>query len=367
MPAPDDRPRVQGLLPEEVLERVGRPRGAATLAERFVRAVFRDRAAGFDAIRGMRAESVERLRGLFTFDTLRIADVRGSPRDRTRKFVFELPDGASIETVHIPNRDHATICLSSQVGCAYDCRFCATAQLGFRRNLEAWEIVEQVLRVQAESPGRITDVVFMGMGEPFLNYDRVLRAARILNHEQAGCIGARNITISTSGVVKAIRRFTAEGHRYRLLFSLHSADPARRAALLPALGPGHLDELLPAVAAYARSTGGRRWMTLEYTAIAGVNMGDEDVAAMRRNLTGFKYLVNVIPWNPFPGAPEEFRAPTRAEVTAFVGQLRSLGAPIKVRYSGGREIGAACGQLAFHHAVDAPQYEMPEDSPLIVL
>jgi 23S rRNA (adenine2503-C2)-methyltransferase len=268
--------------------------------------------------------------------------VERSEVDGTRKLHFRLEDGGRIESVLIPNRDHFTLCLSSQAGCPLACGFCATGLLGLRRNLLVREIVDQYVQAQRIAERRITDVVFMGMGEPFLNYDRVLKASSILNDRFGPQVASKKISISTAGIPEAIRRFANEGWLYRLLVSLTAADPAKRRILMPIEERHPLDELLDAIRYYFRRMEGKRYVTLEYVAIKGVNMGDDDVDAIVRNITGFKFILNVIPFNPIGNGME---APTFDEVRAFTEKLRPHGFPVKIRYSGGRDRLSGCGQL----------------------
>ena len=263
--------------------------------------------------------------------------------DGFRRYLFELPDGARVESVRIPLFDtHHTLCLSSQVGCALGCTFCATGALGLTRNLEAWEMVAQWLEVRRDSERPITGIVFMGQGEPFHNYDAVLAAARVLCDPAGGRVDARRISISTAGVVPMIRRYTAEGHKFRLCVSLNAAIPEKRLALMPVERGHPLDELVDAVREHAARRGR---VTLEYVMISGVNVGEEDAAALGRLLAGIPVRLNPIAVNDATG---HFRPPSEAEWNAFRDALaRHLpGQPIVRRYSGGQDRHAACGMLA---------------------
>jgi 23S rRNA (adenine2503-C2)-methyltransferase len=264
-------------------------------------------------------------------------------RDGFRRYLFALPDGARVEAVRIPLFDtHHTLCLSSQVGCALACAFCATGRLGLSRNLEAWEIVAQFLEVRADSARPITGAVFMGQGEPFHNYDAVLQAAHVLCDPAGARIDQRRISISTAGVVPMIRRYTREGHKFRLCVSLNAALPGKRAALMP-IERGHpLDELVDAVREHAAARGR---VTLEYVMMGGINVGEEDAAALGRLLRGIPVRLNPIDVNDATG---RFRPPTPDEWRRFRDALaRELpGQPVVRRYSGGGDEHAACGMLA---------------------
>ena len=264
-------------------------------------------------------------------------------RDGFRRYLFALADGARVEAVRIPLFDtHHTLCLSSQVGCALGCAFCATGRLGLTRSLESWEMVAQYLAVRADSDRPVTGAVFMGQGEPFHNYDAVLRAAHVLCDPAGGRIDQRRISISTAGVVPMIRRYTAEGHRFRLCVSLNAALPEKRAALMPVERGHPLDELVDAIREHALR---RDRVTVEYVMMAGVNVGEEDAAALGRLLRGFPVRLNPIAVNDATG---RFRPPGEAEWKAFRDALaRHLpGQPVVRRYSGGQDQNAACGMLA---------------------
>jgi 23S rRNA (adenine2503-C2)-methyltransferase len=264
-------------------------------------------------------------------------------RDGFRRYLFTLADGARVESVRIPLFDtHHTLCLSSQAGCALACAFCATGRLGLTRNLASWEIVAQYLAVRADSERPVSGAVFMGQGEPFHNYDEVLRAAYVLCDPAGGRVDQRRISISTAGVVPMIRRYTGEGHRFRLCVSLNAATPEKRAALMPVERGHPLPELVEAVRDHAER---RDRVTVEYVMISGVNVGEEDAAALGRLLAGIRVRLNLIDVNDAGGA---FRAPGDAERNAFRDAIaRELpGVPVVRRYSGGQDEHAACGMLA---------------------
>jgi 23S rRNA (adenine2503-C2)-methyltransferase len=222
------------------------------------------------------------------------------------------------------------------------CAFCATGRLGFRRNLAPWEIVDQVLSIQVDSPHPVRGVVFMGMGEPLLNYDHVIQAAAILRESCGAAIAGKAITISTVGIVPAIRRFTAERHPYRLVVSLTTARPELRRQLLPVERAYPTDELLDALRAYHAATGER--VTLAWTMIAGVNTDPEEAARLAALTRGLPIKIDLIDVND-PSA--QYRPPSDAERNRFHDALTAqLGVPVVRRYSGGQDIHAACGMLA---------------------
>jgi 23S rRNA (adenine2503-C2)-methyltransferase len=271
------------------------------------------------------------------------------PSSRTTKTLFALGDGALVEGVLMGyeatdgHRRH-TVCLSSQVGCALGCTFCATGLQGWARNLDAGEMVEQVLyfarHLRAEGE-HVTNIVYMGMGEPFLNYDEVLRSVRVLTERGGFGLGARHVTISTSGVVPAIRRFAAEGLQVGLAVSLHAPDDALRSRLVPLNRRYPLAELLDSCREYVART--NRRISFEYTMLAGVNDGPEQAEGLARLLGGMLCHVNLIPWNPVEGMPYQPSPP--AAIAAFREYLAVRGLPVSVRDTKGSRISAACGQL----------------------
>jgi 23S rRNA (adenine2503-C2)-methyltransferase len=292
--------------------------------------------------RNVRRAVLDRAERLASSEGIR-CEARVDARDGFRRYLFALGDGARVESVRIPLFDtHHTLCLSSQAGCALGCAFCATGRLGLVRNLASWEIVAQYLAVRADSRRPIQGAVFMGQGEPFHNYDEVMRAAYVLCDPAGGRIDQRRISVSTAGVVPAIRRFTAEGHRFRLCVSLNAATPEKRAALMPVERGHPLGELVEAIRDHA---GRRDRVTVEYVLMAGVNAGEEDAAALGRLLRGIRVRLALIDVNDDAG---RYRPPTAAERNAFRDALaRELpGVPVVRRYSGGQDGHAACGMLA---------------------
>ncbi|HEY3445567.1 MAG TPA: radical SAM protein [Myxococcales bacterium] len=258
------------------------------------------------------------------------------------KYLFSSPLGGEFEAVRIPifETKHV-VCVSSQIGCALGCAFCHTGRLGFTRNLETWEMVEQVRLIRDEARLPVRHVVFMGMGEPLLNLERVARAAHLLCEPGGLQVGSRNITLSTAGVVPAIRRYTAEGHGFRLTFSLSSADPEKRARLMPIEKTYPLSQLVPAIREYAESR--RERAMIAYVMMAGVNTGREDVEALQRTFADLPIKLDLIDVADPSGT---YRPPDAAELARFRDELQVLKVPIARRYSGGAEIAAACGTLA---------------------
>ncbi len=258
------------------------------------------------------------------------------------KYLFRSPLGGEFEAVRIPLFDEKhVVCISSQVGCALACDFCQTGKLGFKRNLATWEIVEQIRIVREEAELPVRGIVFMGMGEPLLNYDNVMRAAAIFSSPSGYSIGARTITVSTAGVVPAIRRYIREDQPYRLAFSVTSAIPEKRQQVMPIEKTHSLDELIACIRDYALTR--RERAMVAYVAISGFNMEREDAEALKAAFEGIPIKLDLIEVTDPTG---KWKAPEADEFTRFRDHLQILKSPIARRYSGGKDIPAACGTLA---------------------
>ena len=267
--------------------------------------------------------------------------------DETQKLLIRWPDGGSVETLRIPEVDRDTACVSSQVGCPVGCKFCASGIDGVLRNLTAGEIVEQAMMIRRlvrearkDPKARLTNIVFMGMGEPLANYENVIHAIRILNSPEAFGLGARRITVSTVGLPKQIRRLAEEELQLNLALSLHAPDDALRAQLIP-WGKVPIAELLDACRYYFAKTG--REITLEYILLDGVNMSDAHARQLANLARQLRCNVNLLRYNPVPGL--EFRRPSAEAAVEFQELLRRAGVNAHMRRSRGRDIDAACGQL----------------------
>jgi 23S rRNA (adenine2503-C2)-methyltransferase len=306
-------------------------------------------------VKGVRKEVLRRIEAASSAEPLEIAR-RELAADGFLKYLFELGDGARVEAVRIPVPCEAPgadtsayagkekkyiVCLSSQAGCALACAFCATGEMGFRRNLAAAEIVGQALAVRAEADRPVRGAVFMGMGEPFLNYEEVIRAARILSHPCGMAIDARSITVSTAGIVPQIRRFTAEGHKFRLAVSLTHALPRKRLPLMPVEKKHPTEALVSALHDHARAR--RTRVLVEYVLLGGVNDSAEDARALAALLDRSLVKVDLIDVNGTIGG---FHRASREARSAFLDTLANAGMPFAIRYSGGQDVAAGCGQLA---------------------
>ncbi|MCE9636823.1 MAG: 23S rRNA (adenine(2503)-C(2))-methyltransferase RlmN [Planctomycetes bacterium] len=319
---------------------------AAPRAHQLGIAIHRDGARSFDELPRLEFGREFRRKLEESFElTPRIVEsqIRRASDAHTTKWLVRLAGGDAVEFVMIKHWDDHTLCVSSQAGCAMGCTFCATGTMGLRRNLAAGEITEAIVHAERETGKRITDVVFMGMGEPLHNYDSVMTACVNMNERGGHGISRRRITISTVGLPHAIRRMTSERRIWRMHVSLHSAVQETRERIIPVAKLYQLPDLLDAVREHQAAMK-VKWVTLQYVALPGVNMDEAHVEALGRELNGIKYILNVIPWNDT--GTGGFRAPTWDEVRAFTGRLRSLNCPVKVRYSAGKREGMGCGQLA---------------------
>ncbi len=358
-PARDPRPGLSGVEPSRLeawLVEHGEP---AYRARQVEDALWRGTAASADEIRTLPAALRAALDDAFRFDTVASTELSQADSGLTEKALHQLSDGALVESVlmHYPaapgRRERHTLCISSQAGCAVGCPFCATGELGFTRDLETAEIVDQV-RHAARRLGldgrRLTNVVFMGMGEPLLNLDAVLGAVQALADPRRFGLGARHVTVSTSGVVPGIRRLTALGPQFTLAVSLHAARDALRDVLVPINRRWPVAEVVDAARGHAEATGRR--ISYEVTMIGGINDTDADADALVNLLRGDHAHVNLIPMNAVAHTP--WQASPLPVIERFARRLREAGISTTIRRNRGQEIGAACGQLAAERAGEPP-------------
>jgi 23S rRNA (adenine2503-C2)-methyltransferase len=266
------------------------------------------------------------------------ADTVQQSTDGTRKYLWRLDDGEAVESVLIPSGTRRTLCISSQAGCALGCTFCATGRMGFRRNLSPFEIAGQVREIVLNDPAeKPTNIVFMGMGEPLLNWPAVNTTLSILNSPDGFGIGARHITVSTVGILPGMAEFARRPEQFRLAISLHAPTSGQRRGIMPIEKKYDLDAVLKAAAAF------RKRITFEYVMIAGVNDSDADADELARLARRMGALVNILPLHP-GGAPD-LTPTTGSRIRLFADRLRSQGIEAAVRRSRGLDINAACGQL----------------------
>ena len=304
--------------------------------------VYRKGVEDFTAMRNLPLALRQQLGEAFHLTATTAAVERLSAVDGTRKFLLRFADGATVETVLMPMQGHHTVCISSQVGCRYACKFCLTARRGLVRQLGADEIVQQVLHVRQYVEAAGLNVVFMGMGEPLDNFDAVVQAIRVLSARRLGNIGARRITVSTTGLPDAMRRLADLDLRVKLAVSLNASNDADRKRLMPVSGRHALRETLEAAAYFARRT--KHHVTLEYVLMRDVTDRPEDAERLRALGTPpGPFKLNLIPFNPDPRL--RFARPEPERVRAFEARLHGAFRSVSVRWSMGLDIEAACGQL----------------------
>lgn len=318
-------------------------------ARQIMQWLYVKRAKSFEEMTDLPAALRSRLANEFSFDTLQTVRKLGS-RDTTQKFLFQLADGNLIESVLIPaspalygeRSDRRTICISTQVGCAYGCKFCASGLDGFSRNLNAGEIVEQVLKVEEISGEKINNIVFMGMGEPLANYENLMQSLAIINAQDWGIgLGARHITVSTSGLAPRVRELAEQPLQIRLAISMHGATDEVRERIMPVNRKYPLAELLDACAYYCERKKHR--ITFEYILIEDVNDSLEQAERLALHVRRLNAKVNCIPYNKVEGL--QWKRPSQQRQEAFLAVLKRRGAVATLRREKGGDIDAACGQL----------------------
>jgi 23S rRNA (adenine2503-C2)-methyltransferase len=350
----DVRPGVSGLSTDDLTAWFAARGEPAFRARQVLTALWQSAAPSATALTTLPRALAAELEDAFRWSTVEDDAVVASDAGQTEKALHRLADGATVESVLMrypasaARKARHTLCISSQAGCAVGCPFCATGELGFTRDLETAEILDQVRSANARlnAGERITNVVFMGMGEPLLNLDRVLEAVAALNDQVRLGLGARHITVSTSGVVPGIRRLTALGPQFTLAISIHAARDALRDVLVPLNRRWPVAEVVAAARDHARATGRR--VSYEVTMIGGVNDTDADADALANLLRGDLAHVNLIPMNPVAHTP--WRASPMPVIERFAARIKAAGIPVTIRRNRGVEIGAACGQLAAERA-----------------
>jgi len=351
------------LLPEleALAARLGEP---AYRGRQIARWLYVRGAGSLDEMTNLPRAFRDRLRAVGKIGRATVQRVQDAPDGSATKLLVAFEDGQSVECVRMRFDDgRRSACLSTQVGCAMGCAFCATGLSGFSRNLSAGEILAQFLLIRAHGRARLSNVVFMGMGEPLANYDALVRTLRILAAPYAMGIGMRRMTVSTVGLVPQIRRLAAERLQITLAVSLHAPSDALRAQLVPANERYPLADLLGACRTYIEATGRR--LTFEYVLIDGVNDGLAEARALGRLLAGLACHVNLIPLNPVPGIP--LRRPPISRVQAFAGLLKNAAIPVTVRIERGGDIQAACGQLRLAPGLGRPSRWTPPAPQAVAL
>jgi 23S rRNA (adenine2503-C2)-methyltransferase len=337
-------------------EQVGQP---AFRARQVVRRLWVNPAPSFDAMTELPVALRELLDTAFDLPRLEIA-ARQKSTDGTEKFLFRLHDNEAIETVAIPEGDRVTLCISSQAGCALQCAFCATGAMGFSRNLSVSEIAGQVreMRLLADGPVQVTNIVFMGMGEPLMNWKAVDPALTILNDPEGLGIGARHITISTVGVLPGIVALGERPEQFRLAISIHAPNDGLRRELMPINTKYPLVDVIQAAKVFDRR------VTFEYVMLGGVNDAVEHAIQLGALARECKAFVNLIPLHP--GGARGFTATPTERITKFARELRKQGVEVAVRKSRGIDIAAACGQLRVERLGGRPPRRPKDDGDIQV-
>jgi 23S rRNA (adenine2503-C2)-methyltransferase len=295
-------------------------------------------ASDFSEMTELSKDLREKLGRIATINGVKLEKKQVSQKDLSEKFLFKLSDGEKVETVLMWEADRVTACVSTQVGCPLGCTFCATGQMGCKRNLTAGEIVDQIIALR---DNRINHVVLMGMGEPLLNYDEVLKAIKIMNNEMGLSFAAKRITVSTAGIPAMIEKLADENLKLKLAISLNAPTDAKRTKLMPINKKHPIKEVLAAVKAFGKKT--KRGVTFEYVLIRDVNDSEKDALALSKLVKGIRCKINLIPYNPVDGLP--YDRPSEEKILAFRDYLYPRAPAVTLRRSKAEDILGACGQL----------------------
>jgi 23S rRNA (adenine2503-C2)-methyltransferase len=343
-----DKIEIKSLLIEELRERLSEAGEPPYRAGQITDWLYKKRINAIEKMTDLPQALRAQLAATFSLGKIDIVRVLGS-KDTTRKFLFRLSEGNLIESVLIPaspalygeRADRRTICVSTQVGCAYGCKFCASGLKGFSRNLHPNEIVDQIIEVERAAGEKIDNIVFMGMGEPLANFDNVMRAIQIINAPWGLGIGARHFTVSTSGLAPQIKKLADNPLQIRLAVSLHGATDDVRNQIMPINRRYNIETLLAACDYYASRK--KQQLTFEYILIAGINDGEDQARLLARHARRLSAKVNLIPYNTVEGLP--WARPPRNRQEKFLSILRRTGVAATLRREKGHDIEAACGQL----------------------
>ena len=305
--------------------------------------MYRHGISSFDSMSNVNKSFREHLKEHFIIQTLAVENQFPSKEDKSVKILFRTHDGHFIETVSMVDKNRHTVCLSSQVGCALDCHFCATGKMGLKRNLSTGEIVDQLIYVRESIDQSITNVVFMGMGEPFHNYDNVLNASDIFHSPKGFNLASTRITISTVGLLPQINQFIKEKRRYKLAISLNASNDKVRSEIMPINKKWSIVDLVNAGKEYSNQK--KRLIMFEYVLLKGINDSEEDALELARLLQGIPCKINLIPYNEIEG---KYQRPDESTITKFSEILHNYRDEYRVlvRWSKGQDIAAGCGQLA---------------------
>lgn len=337
----EKRKKVQwaGLTENEMRDILEKRGIAKYRANQLYQWVYKHKVMDFDEMKNLPKSLIDTLRSFSNIRSLN--PEKTTSGSSTKKYLFTLNDGHAIETVYMKGKKRTTLCLSTQIGCTVGCRFCATGSMTYQRNLTAGEIVDQFIIVQNISQSTITNVVFMGMGEPFLNYQNTIKAATLLNDLNGINLGARRITISTAGIVPKIKQFTDENHRFKLAVSLNGTTQDNRRLTMPITDTYSLKSLIDSAEYYYEKS--KRMITFEYVLLKDVNDFVENAKQLKSLIGNIPCKVNLIPYNEIEG---EYKRPSKIRLDRFFTELEDAKFTVTVRHSQGTTIDAGCGQLA---------------------
>ncbi|NGX56241.1 MAG: Dual-specificity RNA methyltransferase RlmN [Candidatus Anoxychlamydiales bacterium] len=312
-------------------------------AKQILEWIYKKNTLNFDQMTNLSISSKENLKKIFKITSINLKKIQGSSDKQTKKYLFKLEDGFLIESVLIISKNRRTICISSQVGCEIKCSFCASGKKGFFRNLSLSEIVEQILYIKKDINDSITNIVFMGMGEPLLNLENVVKAIKVISNENYLNISQRKITLSTSGIVEKINELKEKNLKINLVLSLHASNDEIRKKIMPIASNYKIKDLLSSLKEYFNTT--KRDISFEYILIEDFNDSKKHALELVKLLRHFQCTINLIPYNPIESL--SYKKPSFDRVREFKKVLDDNKIIVTQRYTKGDDISAACGQLAF--------------------
>ena len=301
--------------------------------------IYNQNVRSWDEMINLPLSLIKYLKSEILLHPLKLVSINGSENDKTRKFLFQTTRGNHIESVLMREKNRTTVCVSSQSGCILDCNFCATASMGFLQNLSANEIIDQVILLSSYTKSKITNVVYMGMGEPFMNYRQVIESGKLLNKNMG--LGARRITISTAGIAPKIRQIADDNYSFKLAISLNASNDEVRKKIMPITLKHSFKEIIDSAKYYYSKT--KRLITFEYVLLNGINDSTNDAKELVKLLKGFPCKLNIIPYNEIGG---DYIRPEIKYINQFLFHLKPAKFIVTVRWSNGTDIDAGCGQLA---------------------
>lgn len=337
----DEKKIIKGMSLQEIQNLVADIGENHYRADQIYKWIYKYGVFSFSEMTDLKKELREKLSNKYALSTLKLKSEVKSNIDSTKKYLFELNDGNSIESVYMIEGKRITSCLSTMAGCPIGCPYCATGSMGLKRKLTAGEIIDQFLWINENNSNKITNIVFMGMGEPFLNYDNTIKAAQIFSSDIGAGISAKKIVISTCGIIPEIYRCTDEEHKFKLAISLNATTDLQRNQLVPINRKYPLRDLLKAARYYTNKS--KRRITFEYTLIFGVNDTNEDARRLIALLRDIPCKLNIIPYNE--STFFDYRKPKEEEVERFIQIVHKAPFAVTVRRSKGTDIASACGQL----------------------